>query len=202
MLAQHHTGRCRNPAGLRHPHRPSHPVGQPLSICLRRHQVPGGSSRHGPLIAKQTAGRSDFSNQLLEPLPPLIDPDSRIAKEFAPCEMSEAALPKVFEGCFNNRRIIHACQRETCFGDSTAHINQGNPRFQYGTCHLWRITANDDSITLPCCQPARWSIVDVPLRLTPELAIINHVAGSQFGIKEFLQDLDRFSNVLQSTLGY
>jgi hypothetical protein len=34
------------------------------------------------------------------------------------------------------------------------------------------------------------------------MAIINDVAGSQVGIKEFLQDLDRFANVLQSTVGY
>ena len=40
------------------------------------------------------------------------------------------------------------------------------------------------------------------LRLTPEMAIINHVAGGQVGIKEFLQDLELFANVLQSTVGY
>lgn len=92
----------------------------------------------------------------------LIDPDSWFTKEFTPCEMSEAALTKVFESCFNDRRIIYAYQRKTCFGDSAAHIDHGNPRFQNGTSHLWRITATDDSIALPCCQPARWSIVDIP----------------------------------------
>jgi hypothetical protein len=99
---------------------------------------------------------------LLKSLPSLVDPDSRFTKELTPGEMAKAALTKVFESCINDRRVIDSYQRQSCFGYSATHIDYGYPRFQYCACHLGRIAANDDPITLPCSQPTGRSIVDVP----------------------------------------
>lgn len=76
--------------------------------------------------------------------------------------MAKAALAKVFESCFNDRRVIDSYQRQSCFGYSATHIDHGYPRFQYCSCHLRRIAANDNPITLPSSQPTGRSIVDVP----------------------------------------